>query len=429
MKRRVVITGIGAVTPLGNTFSSSWAALLEGRSGIVAPPPGIADIAGIADIFDKIKAVGLLDGFDPLKYLSLKEVRRLDPFARYAVAAAHEAIQDAGIGKGMDAGMDIKKNSGGGAYVIIGSSRGGITTIERAVVDLHFNNKRVSPYLMPATTVVMAASYIAQKFGYSGGALGVSTACASGATAVGEAVRLIRHGYADTALAGGAEAPVCRICIEGYFSAGALSCGAGRGACRPFAIGRDGFVLSEGACVLVLEELESAKSRGARIYAEVAGYADACDAFDQVRPDFMGEARTISAALADAGIKPDEVDFINAHGTSTPLGDIAEGRALREVFAGRIADIPVTACKSMTGHMLAASGAFEAAVSAMTVYEGVLPPSINSDEIDPRCVVRVSGSRLEGDFKVGVSNSFGFGGVNAVLVVRRVGGNFSTGGF
>jgi 3-oxoacyl-[acyl-carrier-protein] synthase II len=309
--------------------------------------------------------------------------------------------------------------------VVIGSSRGGISTIERSIKDLHLKNKRVSPYVMPATTVVMAASYIAQKFGFSGGALGVSTACASGATAIGEAVRLVRHGYADMALAGGAEAPICRICIEGYFSAGALSSSAGQGALKPFDLRRDGFVLSEGACVLVLEEMESAKSRGARIYAEIAGCADTCDAFDQVRPDFMGEARAIASALKDAGIAARDVDFINAHGTSTPLGDIAESKALQEVFAGRIAgralDIPLTANKSMTGHMLAASGAFEAAVSAMTIYKGVLPPTINCEEKDPLCGVRVSGLRLDGDFKVGVSNSFGFGGVNAVLVVRRVG--------
>ncbi|MEO5361918.1 MAG: beta-ketoacyl-[acyl-carrier-protein] synthase family protein [Nitrospirota bacterium] len=399
---RVVITGIGAVTPLGNSFNDSWAGLIAGRSGISTLPEHLS-CGGIT-------LAGQLKGFDAGQFLSIREQNRLDPFVYYAVAAAAMALDDAASTKPE------------GFASIMGTSRAGITMINAAAASLYSrkdNRRKVSAYLMPATTASMAASYISQKFGLRGHTLGISNACTSGANAIGEAFRLIKHGYAEGALAGGAEAPLCKLSIEGYSASGALSKTLSQvTASRPFCVGRDGFVLAEGACVVVMEDYASALKRGARIYAEVLGYGNTSDGMDMVRPDSTMQAAAIVNALTEAALSPEDVTFINAHATSTPLGDAVESEAINKAFKGNVIGLPVTANKSMTGHMLSASAAFETAAAAMSIYTGLIPPTINIQAIDPACSLDVITKQLKIDgIRAGITNSFGFGGVNASVVL------------
>lgn len=387
--RRVVVTGIGALSPVGNTFAESWEALKAGATGIA--PVTRFDAGDLP-----WSMAGELKGFSPDGYLSLKDRRRLDPFVQYALAASMMAVEDAGLG--------AAELSGGA--VVMGSGRGGISTIENA-------GERVSPYLMPSTTVSMAASSVARALGARGHTLGISNACASGANAIGEAMRLIRHGLASVALAGGAEAPLCRLCVKGYGAAGALS---KANVSRPFDRRRDGFVMAEGAAVLVLEEYEWAARRGARPYGEVAGYGNTADAFHQTVPDKEGQARAMRQALDEARLAPGDIGYVNAHATSTPVGDITEAAAIRLVFGAN--GLPVSSTKSMTGHMLGASGAFEAAVALMSIREGVLPPTVNLEE--PEGGLNYVRETTRAKVRAALSNSFGFGGVNAVLVFKAV---------
>lgn len=278
----------------------------------------------------------------------------------------------------------------------------------------------MSSYLMPATTISMAASSIAQKLRIKGYGLTISNACASGSNAIGEAYRLLKTGFSGPVIAGGTDAPLCRLCIEGYGSSGALSKADPLSASRPFDRHRDGFVLSEGACTLVLENLESALRRGAKIYGEVTGYGNTVDAFHQTKPDIKGEIHALHSALDEAGIGADGIDYINAHGTSTPIGDYVESEAILTVFGEKTPHVPVSAIKSMTGHMLAASGAFEAACTVMSLKEGVFPPTINIREKDSRCGINLITERRDVPIKTALSSSFGFGGVNAVLVFRKL---------
>ncbi len=321
-------------------------------------------------------------------------------------------------------------NSGG---VIIGSSRGGISTLERSIVNSHKSIEgkqkntlrftphasRISAYLMTSTTISMASSCVAQKLGIHGYCLGISNACASGANAIGEAYRLVRSGYKGPVLCGGAEAPLCRICVEGYGVSGALSKVKDSSASRPFDRTRNGFVLSEGACILVVENYESAMKRGAKIYGEIIGYGNTTDAFHQTIPVPNGEAKAMKLAIEDAGLNPEDLDYVNAHATSTPLGDKTETEAIKMVFGEKSGGIPVSSLKSMTGHMLAASGALEAALTLMSMKEGVITPTINLKEHDPECDLDHVKQTREAKLDVALSNSFGFGGVNAVLVFRN----------
>lgn len=428
--KRVAVTGIGAVSPLGNSFSRSWEAIKEGSSGIGAITR--FDASSLA-----WRVAGELKDFDARAFLSWKETAKLDPFIQYAVAASVMAAEDAGLTDSNESGVTGNKLKGGNkssalvtchlplnsAGIIIGSSRGGISTIEKSIDKLRTPHSglrtRISPYLMPSTTISMAASYAAQRLGIKGNCLGVSNACASGANAIGEAFRLIRHGYAEIMLAGGAEAPLCGLCIAGYGSAGVLSAGDAIEAPRPFDRARNGFALSEGACIMVLEDYGNALKRGACIYGEVIGYGNTTDSYHITRPHAEGEAKAICMAIKEAGISPDAVDYINTHGTATKLGDIAETEAIRMVFGEKASTIPATAIKSMTGHMLAASGAFEAAATLLTIKEGVIPPTINLREKDPACDLNIVTERKCSDIKIAVSNSFGFGGVNAVIVARK----------
>ncbi len=409
---RVVVTGIGAVSPLGNTFQESWAAAKNGLTGIGA-------VTGFDASDIPWQVAGELKHFDPGRYLSVKELKRLDPFAQYAVAAAVMAAEDAGL----ISSFILHPSSLSSAGIIVGSSRGGISSLEHSIIKsrrLSRKQHSVSPYLMPATTISMAPSYIAQKLGIKGCCLGVSNACASGANAIGEAYRLIISGYKYPVLCGGAEAPLCGICFQGYGASGALSKINDSTASRPFDRTRDGFVLSEGACIMVLEEYTTARKRGAKVYGEISGYGNTCDSFHQTIPSAEGEARAISAAIEDAGLAAGDIDFINAHGTSTILGDKTETEAIKITFGKKACEIPVFSLKSMTGHMLAASGALEAAITMISMCEGTIPPTINLTERDPECDLDIVTELRKADIEYAISNSFGFGGVNAVLVMKKI---------
>jgi 3-oxoacyl-[acyl-carrier-protein] synthase II len=442
---RVVVTGMGAVSPVGNSLGESWASVKAGKSGIMP-------ITRFDASRSRWKFAGELKGFDPGKYLARKEILRLDPFVLYAVAAAMAAAQDAGLTKNcvgcgvLDTIPPRFPSAGGesrdslphtcdavleGGGVIIGSSRGGISTLEKSLAGGHRPRiKRdngtsrvdlgVSPYLMPSTTISMASSYVAQKLGMKGYCLGISNACASGASAIGEAYRLIKSGYDRPVFCGGAEAPVCKICFEGYGASGAISRINDSSASRPFDRTRDGFVLSEGACIVVLEDYWSALKRGAVIYGEIVGYGNTTDGFHQTAPSPEGEARAIRMAVDEAGLRPEEIHFISAHGTSTPLGDKAETDAIKLVLGRHAYHIPVTSLKSSTGHMLAASGALEAALLLLSMKEGVIPPTINLKERDPGCDLDYVTGLRKSDIEYGLTQSFGFGGLNAVLVFKRI---------
>lgn len=404
-----MVTGIGAVTPIGNTFEESWEAARSGHSGLTR-----CSRLDVSDI--PWKTVGEAHGFDPSSFLGTKETGRLDPFVHFAVGAGRMAAASAGLDHQGHAGYLA---SGG---VIIGSGRGGISTLEAAMTcPVRKARRRLSAYLMAATTISMASSYTALKLGIKGYSLGISNACASGTNAIGEGFRLIRSGFPGPVIAGGAEAPIARVCIEGYGVSGALSRRQGPDASRPFHKYRDGFVLAEGACVVVLESLSSALRRAAPIYAEVIGYGNKTEASHQTRPDVEGEAGAINDALSDAGISAGDIDYISAHGTSTPIGDRVEAQAIASAFGGRSASIPVTAVKSMTGHMLAASGALEAAFTAMSLHRGVLLPTINLVKQDIEFPLNIVTELLDSDIMTAASFSFGFGGVNAVLVFRKAG--------
>lgn len=411
--RRVVITGIGAVTPLGNTMTETWQNLTKGLSGI-----GYITRFDPSDLPSRI--AGELKGFSPEDYLPRKDILRLDPFIHYAFAAAIMALKDAGIIPPKASHL-IDRLYIDSAGVVIGSSRGGITNMEKALEEYLLKDRPFSAYLMSSSTINMASSYLSMRFGIKGPAIGISTACASGTNAIGEAARLIKYGEIDLAIAGGAEAPVCRLAVGGYSAAGAISRRnqEPERASRPFDRHRDGFVVSEGAGILVLEELSHALERGARIYAELAGYGISSDAFHQTEPHSDGEALAIERALRDAGISTDEVDYINTHATSTVLGDITEAGAIKKVFGRRTSDIPVSACKSMLGHMLGAAGAVETAITALSINRGVITPTINLETPDPKCDLSIATSTINKDINVALSNSFGFGGVNAALVLRR----------
>ncbi len=409
--KRVIITGIGAVTPVGNSFRESWEAAKTGKSGL-----------GLITRFDVShlpwRVAGELKDFDAYIYLGRKEILRVDPFVQYSVSAALMAVADAGL----LLNVPSSENSCpplSSAGVIIGSSRGGISTLERSLIRNFARKTRFSPYMMPSTTISMAPSYIAQKLGAKGHCLGISNACASGANAIGEAFRLIKNGFKGPVIAGGTEAPLCRLCIEGYGAAGALSRRADPTASRPFDKTRDGFVLSEGACVLVLEEEKSALERGASIRGEVLGYGNTADAFHQTRPDRDGMIRTMRGALEEAGLSPADIDYISAHGTSTSLGDRTEAEAISSIIGKKRSSVPVTAVKSMSGHMLAASGALEAAFTVMSMQEGTIPPTINLTGKDDNCELDLVTERRKTAAEIAMSNSFGFGGLNAVLILGR----------
>ncbi len=429
--KRVVITGIGVVTPLGNNIRTTWENLTKGSSGI-AP---ITKFDPCSAAFPS-KIAGELKSFSTEDYIPPKDVMRLDPFIYYAAAAAIMAVEDAGLisrGSGVRGqGLEKQNNSElitlnselfnlSNSAIVIGSSRGGIMSMEKAVEKYILNSKPFSAFLMSSSTINMASSYVSMRLGIKGPVLGMSTACASGTNAIGEAFRLIQYGEIDMALAGGSEAPICKLTVGSYGAAGALSKRnhEPQKASRPFDKDRDGFVIAEGAGIIVLEELNHALKRGVRIYAELSGYGTSSDAFHQTKPDSSGQAIAINKALKDAGVSAGEVDYINAHATSTILGDKAETEAIRKVF-GKYADrIAVSSSKSMLGHMLGASGAVEAAITALSISKGVIVPTINLETPDHDCKLNHVTTLTRREINAAVSNSFGFGGVNAVLALKK----------
>ena len=437
--KKVVITGIGVVTPLGNDIKTTWENLTKGFSGI-------GDITKFDPSALPSRIAGEIKKFSPEDYIPKKDLLRLDPFIHYAAAAAIMAVEDAGLIKqkirryedekigspnfstsqllNFQTSSELQTPNSKLLYssgVIIGSSRGGIMSMEKALENQLLKGKPFSAYLMSSSTINMASSYISIRFGIKGPTIGISTACASGANAIGEAVRLIRNAEINLALAGGAEAPICKLTVGGYGAAGALSKrnDEPEKASRPFDRDRDGFVMAEGAGILVLEELEHALKRGAKIYAEIAGYGTSSDAFHQTKPDSHGEAIAIEKALKDAMVSIDEVDYINAHATSTILGDATEAQAIKKVFKERAYDIPVSSSKSMLGHMLGGAGAVEAAITAISIKRGTITPTINLENPDPDCALNHVTSTMNKDINIAISNSFGFGGVNAVLVFKK----------
>jgi 3-oxoacyl-[acyl-carrier-protein] synthase II len=408
-----VVTGIGLVTPLGTGTETTWQGLVAGRSGI-------RRLTRFDATCIPVEIAGEVPDFEPERFVDRKEVRRTDLFVQYALAAADMAVGDAGLG------MPLAAPARTG--VIVGVGMGGITSLEQAYDAFARREfRRVSPFFIPRIIPNMAAGHVAMRFGARGPNYATTSACASGAHAIGEALRLVRDGVQDVMIAGGAEAPVTLLGIGGFAAMRALATSFNADperASRPFEKNREGFVVSEGAAMLVLETAEHAAARGATPLAEFAGYASNCDAYHvtQPAPEGEGAAACMTAALADAEIAPERVDYVNAHGTSTPYNDEAETLALKRVFGAHARRLAISSTKSMTGHLLGASGALEAAATVLAIARSIIPPTINLEEPDPACdldyVPNVARPQPVG---VAISNSFGFGGTNVTLVVRRFG--------
>jgi 3-oxoacyl-[acyl-carrier-protein] synthase II len=409
MDVRVVITGMGAVTPLGNDMKATWAALKSGASGVNR-------ITKFDATAFPCRIAGEVKGFDPRRYMNTGEVHKTDPFIQYALAAALMAVEDAKL--------DVIPHSAFRIGVLVGSGRGGVTTIEKNMAAYHARGHRaVSPFFTPMSLVNMASGYVSMKLGAKGPCLDVSTACATGTHAVGEAMKIIERGDADVMIAGGAEAALTPAILAGFCQARALSQrnNEPEKASRPFDRDRDGFVLAEGAGVLILEELRRAEKRGARIYAELAGYGLSSDAYHYTRPDPEGDgpARAMTLALADAGLGPEDIDYINAHGTSTQYNDRIETLAIKKAFGAHAYKLAVSSTKSMLGHMLGAAGAVEAAVTALALSEGTLPPTINHEHPAPECDLDYVPNRSRKQaINAALSGSLGFGGINAALALK-----------
>jgi 3-oxoacyl-[acyl-carrier-protein] synthase II len=406
----VVVTGIGAFTPLGLDMATTWQNLTAGKSGI--------DYITLCDPAPlETKFAGEVKGFEPTNYIGRKEARRMDRFAQLAVAAAMQAVQQSGI--------QVSAANQGDIAVVVGSGIGGLTTLfEQTKVLIESGPSRVSPFLAPMMISDMAAAQVSITLGLKGLNLCTTSACSSSSDAIGVAYELIRRGDAEAALAGGSEAIINQLGITAFSALKAISTrnDAPKEASRPFDAQRDGFVISEGACILVLENLEHARKRGANILAEIIAYGATADAFHITQPDDKGEGatRAMQLALKKAGLNPTDIDYINAHGTSTPLNDKTETLAIKAVFGEQAHRIPVSSTKSMLGHMIGAAGAIEAAICIMTIQHGIIPPTINLTHPDPECDLDyVPNTARQAKVTTALSNSFGFGGHNSVLIIRR----------
>ncbi|KAB2961179.1 MAG: beta-ketoacyl-ACP synthase II [Candidatus Methylomirabilis oxygeniifera] len=408
--RRVVVTGLGVVAPNGIGVDTFWKSLMNGVSGI-------DHIARFDASRHDTKIAAEVKGFDPLLYMEKKEVKKMDRFIHYAMAGAIMAVDDAQL-----VVKDVERSRIG---VLIGTGMGGIPCLEDThKVLLEKGPGRISPFFIPSIITNLASGNIAIRFGLRGPNLCVSTACATGNHAIGDSFELIRRGMADAMFAGGTEAVISPLTIGGFGAMKALSTrnDAPQRASRPFDKGRDGFVMGEGAGVLILEELEHALHRSARIYAELSGYGMSADAYHMTapEPEGAGAIASMNLALEDAGLQPEQVDYINAHGTSTPAGDAAETKAIKKVFGDHAYRLAVSSIKSMTGHLLGAAGGVEAVATALTLHHGVIPPTTNYDEPDPECDLDyVPNNARRAEVRVAFSNSFGFGGTNATLVFKR----------
>jgi 3-oxoacyl-[acyl-carrier-protein] synthase II len=411
--RRVAVTGLGLVSPLAIGNDANWEALLAGRSG-VGPITRFDASPFTCRIAAEVK------GFDPSLFIEKKEIKKMDTFIHYAMGAAHFAMEDSGL--------PVNDGNRERIAVVIGSGIGGLPLIEktsRAFVESQDNPKVISPFFITGLIVNEAAGNISIKYGMKGPNLATATACTTGAHAVGEAYRKIQYGEADAAIAGGTESVITPLAVGGFAVMRALSTRNDdpQRASRPWDRGRDGFVMGEGAGLVILEEMEAAKKRGARIYCELAGYGLSGDAYHIAAPseDGDGPARVMRIALEDAGINGDEVDYINAHGTSTPSGDRVETIAIKMVFGAHARKLAISSTKSMTGHLLGAAGGLETAICALAVRDQVMPPTINYEAPDPECDLDyVPNQARPGPIRYALSNSFGFGGTNGCLVFKRL---------
>ncbi len=409
--RRVVVTGVGAITPLGNSVEEFWENLIQGKSGVGYITQFNPDDFGI-----NVKIAAEVKDFDPKNYIDPKDAKRMSVYVQYAFAAAKEAMKDSGI--------ELDQIDHTRAGVIIGTGIGGLRDIEaQHSVILEKGARRVSPFFIPSGISNIASGYVSIEYGFKGPNTCVVTACATGTHAIGDAFKIIQRGDADIMIAGGSEAAITPLGVAGFASMKALSTrnDEPEKASRPFDAERDGFVMGEGAGIVILEELEHAKRRGAKIYAEVLGYGMTGDAYHITAPcaDADGAKRVIQMALNDGRINPPEVDYINAHGTSTPLNDKVETLAIKEVFGKHAYELKISSIKSMIGHLLGAAGAVEAVATVKTIETGIIPPTINYEHPDPECDLDyVPNKAIEYPVKIAISNSFGFGGTNACLAFK-----------
>ena len=407
LHRRVVVTGLGILSPIGNTVDDAWNSCIEGISGITIVDVGLEN--------SPVKIGGRLKNFNPENFLDSKEIRRIDPFIQYGIIAANQSIENSGI---LDSSIDLTK-----VGVNFGAGIGGIDTIEKNKILLEKRGyKKVSPFFVPGSIVNMISGLVSIKHGFMGPNTSVVTACSTGNHCIGTAARSIACGEADVMIAGGAEMASTPLSIAGFISARALSMNPNpEAASRPWDKDRDGFVLSDGAGSLVIEDYEHAKARGATIHAEIIGFGTSSDAYHMTAPpeDGRGATLAMSNAIDDAEINSSEIDYINAHGTSTPLGDIAETIALKNVFGNVVPQISST--KSMTGHTLGAAGAIESIFCIKAINEGIVPPTINLDNPDPLCDLNYTPLvSTEKKIEVAMNNSFGFGGTNSTLVFKKI---------
>jgi 3-oxoacyl-[acyl-carrier-protein] synthase II len=408
--RRVVITGIGAITPVGNTAPDFWNGLISGKSGVRT-----IEHFDTSDL--PTKFAGQIENYDSNDYFDRKEARRLDPVTQYAMISSDEAIEDSGI--------DLEKVNKDRVAVIIGTGIGGMQTFYEQSIELHESGaRRVNPFFIPMLIPDMPAGQVSIKYGFRGPNFCAVSACATGSHNIGLAYDAIRYGQSDMALCGGTESPVWRIGVAGFSAMRALSRRNEEPdkASRPFDKDRDGFVLGEGSAMFFLESLESALDRGARIYGEIVGYGFSADAHHITAPDPDGNGvlLALNNALDMAGIKPDEVDHINMHGTSTPLGDIAETNSIKKVFGDHAYNINLNSTKSMTGHMLGAAGAAESIATLLAIYHSMVPPTINQENPDPECDLNYTPNEpVERDINYAMNNAFGFGGHNTTLVFKK----------
>jgi 3-oxoacyl-[acyl-carrier-protein] synthase II len=412
-RRRVVVTGLGCVSPVGNTVAQAWANLLAGRSGI-----------GLVTKFDAsnmaCKIAGEVKNFDLESYIGAKEARTMDTFIHYGIAAAHQAVVDAGLPTGDQLDEEMATRIG----CIIGSGIGGLPMIEETHSEyLNRGPRRISPFFVPASIINMISGHVSMRFGFKGPNLAVVTACTTGLHCIGEAARKIEYGDADVIVAGGAESTVSPLGIGGFAAMRALSTRNDdpATASRPWDKDRDGFVLGEGAGVMVLEEYEHAKARGAKIYGEVAGYGMSADAGHMTAPNMDGPRRAMVNAMRNAGVNADQVGYLNAHGTSTPLGDVNETNAIKAALGEHAKSMVVSSTKSMTGHLLGGAGGIESVFTVLALHHQKVPPTINIFEQDPECDLDYCANTAR-DVKMDVAmkNNFGFGGTNGTLVFRRI---------
>ena len=412
-RRRVVVTGLGCISPVGNTVQSAWANILAGQSGI-----------GLITKFDteafSCKIAGEVKGFNVEEYMSSKDARTMDSFIHYGIAAAEQAVKDAGLPTGEALSEELATRIG----CVVGSGIGGLPLIENTQIELsHRGPGRITPFFVPASIINMVAGHVSMRFGFKGPNLSVVTACTTGLHCIGEAGRMIEYGDADIVVAGGAEATVSPLGVGGFAAMRALSTRNDdpATASRPWDKDRDGFVLGEGAGVLVLEEYEHAKARGAKIYAELSGYGMSADAGHMTAPNMDGPRRAMLNAMRNAGVNPDQIHYLNAHGTSTPLGDKNETNAIKAALGDAAYQTVVSSTKSMTGHLLGGAGGIESVFTVMALHTQKIPPTINLFNQDPECDLDYcANTARDAKIEVALKNNFGFGGTNGSLVFKRV---------